>query len=177
MTQMIEIDDEVLEYLKEEAEPFVDTPNSVLRRLLALDGAQTARTPTEVRRPAGSTTTQGNPVGRRSKRKASSGGRKRVPAGSILPEGEYEMPLLRALVDAGGSGSSRAITAAVGEYLSAKLTDLDREPLKSGGIRWQNRIQFVRLRMIERGYIEKDSPRGTWEITDEGRKFLEAVER
>ena len=33
----IEIDDQVWDYLKQFAEPFVDTPNSVLRRLL-LDG-------------------------------------------------------------------------------------------------------------------------------------------
>lgn len=33
----IEIDDEVLKYLKDHAEPFVDTPNSVLRKLLFPD--------------------------------------------------------------------------------------------------------------------------------------------
>ena len=32
----IEVDDEVFEYLKAEAEPFVDTPNSVLRRKLKI---------------------------------------------------------------------------------------------------------------------------------------------
>jgi hypothetical protein len=33
-SHQIEIDDEVLSFLKAQAEPFVDTPNSVLRRLL-----------------------------------------------------------------------------------------------------------------------------------------------
>jgi len=33
-TNTIEIDNEVLEFLKKQAEPFVDTPNDVLRRLL-----------------------------------------------------------------------------------------------------------------------------------------------
>jgi Restriction Enzyme Adenine Methylase Associated len=38
----IEIDDEVLAFLKSKAEPFVDTPNDVLRRLLLHDSAGTA---------------------------------------------------------------------------------------------------------------------------------------
>ena len=36
MILTIRIDNEVLDKLKEHAEPFVDTPNSVLRRLLGL---------------------------------------------------------------------------------------------------------------------------------------------
>ena len=44
MPHRIEIDDEVMALLKERAEPFVDTPNSVLRRLLLLDqGPSTPR--------------------------------------------------------------------------------------------------------------------------------------
>lgn len=39
----IEIDNDVLNYLKENADPFYDTPNSVLRRLLGLDGAKSKR--------------------------------------------------------------------------------------------------------------------------------------
>ena len=35
--QSIEVDSEVFEYLKKKAEPFVDTPNSVLRRILKID--------------------------------------------------------------------------------------------------------------------------------------------
>lgn len=174
MTQTIEIDDDVFDYLKQEAEPFVDTPNSVLRRLLDLDSAR-GSSASGVATETATGSAKGK-SGRRTKKKSSGGGRKRVPAGSILPEEEYEVPLLRALVDAGGSGASKDITAAVGDYLDAKLTDLDRETLKSGGIRWENRIQFVRLKMIERGYMEKDTPRGIWGITDEGRKFLEGVE-
>ena len=172
MPQSIEIDDDVFEYLKQEAEPFVDTPNSVLRRLLDLESAASSASVAATDAAAGSSTKGSS---RRTKKKSSGGGRKRAPAGSILPEEEYEVPLLRALVDAGGSGPSKDITAAVGEDLDAKLTDLDRETLKSGGIRWENRIQFVRLKMIERGYMEKDTPRGIWAITDDGRKFLEGV--
>jgi hypothetical protein len=36
----VEIDNDVLNHLKKNADPFNDTPNSVLRRLLGLDGAK-----------------------------------------------------------------------------------------------------------------------------------------
>ena len=39
MSPTIRVDDEVYEELKTNAEPFVDTPNTVLRRLLSLDPA------------------------------------------------------------------------------------------------------------------------------------------
>jgi hypothetical protein len=172
VTQKIEIDDDVFDYLKQEAEPFVDTPNTVLRRLLDLEPTRTSLASSSA--VATIRATKGGP-GRRTKTKSSGEWRKRVPVGSILPEEEYEVPLLRALIAAGGSGASKDITRAVGGYLDAKLTDLDREPLRSGGIRWENRIQFVRLKMIERGYMERDTPRGTWAITENGRKYFEGV--
>lgn len=182
MNQTIEIDDEVYDRLKEVAEPFVDTPNSVLRRLLHLDETQgngqlpsVADAQPATSEPKPRTRNKAAPDRTTSKRTAGKKkptARTRVPAGSILPEEEYEMPLLEALVDAGGSASSREIVEAVGEKLADRLTDIDRETLKSGGIRWENRIQFVRLKLIERGWMEKDCPRGTWAISDDGRKHV-----
>lgn len=192
MNQTIEIDDEVYDRLKEVAEPFVDTPNSVLRRLLELDGSTSngnsqldvsgVATPAPPGSRAPHPQTAKAPNTRSSSRKAGSRkkkvvGRSRVPAGSILAEEEYEIPLLEALMDAGGSAASRDVVEAVGRKLAGRLTDIDREPLKSGGIRWENRIQFVRLKMIERGWMEKGVPRGTWAISDEGRKQVAGGEK
>lgn len=183
MGHAIEVDDDVYGRLKDAAEPFVDSPNSVLRRLLGLDGpipgtdgtrpfavatasavggASTARPPSPPR-----------PRSRKGSSKKKSSGSTRIPAGSILPEDQYELPLLQALVDAGGSAPSRDIVEDVGKQLDGRLTDIDRQPLKSGAIRWENRIQFVRLKLIERGWMEKNTPRGVWAISDEGRKQLE----
>lgn len=186
MNQSIEIDDDVYGYLKRAAEPFVDTPNSVLRRVLGLDGngsQPTMRPSDAVTESAGSSSSSSKPAppavgGRNRSRRSqphSSEGRARAAAGSILAEDEYEMPLLQALIDAGGSGASKDIVEAVGKKLEGRLTDADREPLKSGGIRWENRIQFVRLRMIERGWMEKEVPRGTWAISDAGRKQVDRI--
>jgi hypothetical protein len=188
MSHTIEIDDEVYARLRDAAEPFVDTPNSVLRRLLLLDQAVSpGRMPVSLQAKvtehvaaapdgarSGQTAREGarGAATRHSKRNKGTG-RTRAASGSILPEEEYEIPLLQSLVDAGGSGPSREIIEAVGKRLDSRLTDVDREPLSSGAIRWENRIQFVRLKLIERGWMLRDTSRGTWAISDEGRKQIE----
>jgi hypothetical protein len=52
--------------------------------------------------------------------------------------------------------------------VSPRLTEVDREDLSSGGLRWENRVHFTRLRLVERGELKKDSPRGLWEISEAG---------
>lgn len=151
MCPWIDTDDEVFEVIKKHAEPFVDTPNTVLRRLLGIDQAK-GPTPETANRRGG-----------------------RAAPGTLLPESEYEIPILRYLEERGGRAPSREVVEAVGEALDVKLTELDRQPLKSGDIRWENRAAFVRLRLVERGELVRMSPRGTWEISDKGRERLRPV--
>jgi hypothetical protein len=152
MCPSIEVDDKVFEIIKKNAEPFVDTPNTVLRRLLGVE-----------RDKSRSAAARGTAIAI-----------ERATPGTLLPESEYELPILRFLQERGGRAPSREVVEAVGEVLSGKLTDLDRGALKSGDIRWENRVAFVRLRLIERGELTKGSPRGTWEISDKGRARLRA---
>jgi Mrr N-terminal domain len=147
----IDIDNEVFEVLKTNAEPFTDTPNTVLRRLLSIDPDK--RPPT----PAGSGNFEEQV---------------RAVPGTLVPEREYELPILRFLDEHDGRAPSREVVEAVGEELAGKLTEFDKRPLPSGGIRWQKRAAFVRLRLIHRGELVQDSPRGTWEISDRGRERL-----
>jgi hypothetical protein len=149
----IDTDNEVFEIIKKNAEPFVDTPNTVLRRLLGIDRAKV--------QPGSSDDTPLEFV--------------RAAPGTLLPESEYEIPILRCLKERRGRAPSREVVEAVGEALGDKLTELDRQPLKSGDIRWENRVAFVRLRLIERGELVKKSPRGTWEISEKGLKRLRSA--
>jgi Mrr N-terminal domain len=149
--EQIEVDGDVFALLREHAEPFSDTPNSVLRRLLGIDSGESGK-----RREGPSA-------------KKSSG---RASPGSILPESEYEIPILEELVARGGSGHATEITNAVGQRLADRLTDLDKEKLDSGEIRWRNRVQFTRLTLKQLGLIDPDSPRGIWKISDAGRSYL-----
>jgi hypothetical protein len=175
MLLSIEIDGEVLERLKEHAEPFVDTPNSVLRRILGLVPAPAGEAENDVppeplsrkRLGAVQTGSSGSQRG---------GGRPtRAKAGSILPEEAYEMPILEILREIGGRAATREVIDALGEHLDGRLTDADLQPLSSGQTRWRQRAQFVRLKLIERGDMVQGSPRGIWEISDQGRTRTEAL--
>jgi hypothetical protein len=171
MSPTIRIDEEVFEALKTQAEPFVDTPNSVLRRLLDLTGST-----------VDSLSPEDEPQLRAPHRTAARAPRKRrrTPAhgprakpGSILSEDHYELPILAILEEMDGRAPSREVIDALGERLDGRLTPTDRDQLASGQVRWRNRAQFVRLRLIERGDMKKDSPRGVWEISAQGQQRLD----
>jgi hypothetical protein len=169
----IEIDEEVFALLQSKAEPFVDSPNSVLRRLLGLAatngdlakasviGEDTAMAVVEQKVRS---------LRKRSRRR----GTKRAQPGTILPDEEYEIPILQALDSHGGRAPTSEVLDELGELLGDRLMPADHERLESGDIRWRNRGQFVRLRLIDRGDMVKGSPRGLWEITDQGRDRLVA---
>jgi hypothetical protein len=171
------IDDEVLALLKSKAEPFVDTPNTVLRRLLGMppmngsvDNESLAGRELLIEEPA--TGSRRQPAHRRRRRSRSA--TKRAQPGSILPDEEYELPLLEILDAHGGRAPTSEVLDELGERLNDRLTPTDRDSLGSGDIRWRNRAQFVRLRLIESGDMKSGSPRGLWEISDQGRDRLVA---
>jgi len=167
ISHQIEIDDDVFGALQARARPLIDDANSVLRRVLELeeraescsDAKAIADTPKRTdRRPARrKTATRGKSRGPRAER------------GSLLPEAEYEIPLLSALVARGGSAPASRLIEDVGEALADRLSEVDREVLNSGLIRWKNRVQFVRLKLIRSGDMAAESPRGVWEISETGR--------
>lgn len=165
MAPSIEIDVETFEYLKRNAEPLVDSPTSVLRRLLGIDQIESRKEPVD-EEPVRSQR-QGSRA-KKGRRKQVGPRSSRAPSGSLMPRVEYEMPILTVLGDHGGRAASREVVAEVGEIVGAKLTPKDLERLSSGVIRWENRVHFTRLRLIERGLLKKDSPRGVWEISDKG---------
>lgn len=110
-------------------------------------------------------------VGRIATRKARRVRRKRksrIQAGILFPEAEYVIPLLSALAERGGSAQIRDVIEAVGEKLRDQFTAADKERTASGVVRWQNRVQFVRLRLVKEGLLASDSGRGVWSLTDAG---------
>jgi hypothetical protein len=169
----IEVDEEVFQFLKTRAEPFVDTPNSVLRREFGLVEIERAGEPAD----NGKSVTldiqhvgQGRGAKRKKARQRVRGSR--APAGSLLPETEYVEPILRVIADNDGRAPTREVIEGVGAMVSDRLTALDKEKLSNGAIRWQNRIQFTRLRMVDQGLLKRGSPRGVWEITEEGVRHI-----
>ncbi|HYZ77201.1 MAG TPA: winged helix-turn-helix domain-containing protein [Gaiellaceae bacterium] len=142
----IRVDEEVYEWLKSHAEPFVDTPNTVIRRIAGLDESlQQRRSQTAVR----------------------------AKPGELLDRHEYDRPILEVLARKGGSANGSEVIDGVGEIVADKLTARDKERIESGVVRWRNRAAWRRFNLVKRGLLKDQSPRGMWELTDEGWKAAE----
>lgn len=191
MPLRVVIDDEVGEVLKRQAEPLVDSVNSVLRRILGLSkspqspmffeidvlGDRGLRVATSIVEGERARVASAARQTERSRQKRHHGrddrARSRAPKGSLLDERAYWKPILQVLADSPeGSVQAREVVERVGEMLADRLTELDRARVSSGGLRWQGRVMFARLRMKDSGLLKPDSPRGVWEISDRGREAL-----
>ena len=140
----VRIDDEVFEALKKLAEPLVDTPNSVLRRLLDLEKKKPASAkPASVKPPREQT-----------------------------PQSVYEENLLLVLANQfNGRGNKKDVTLAVVERMMKRglIPPSDMEFVATGETKAENKISWGRNLLKNRGLIRADAPRGTWELTAEGR--------
>jgi hypothetical protein len=104
---------------------------------------------------------------------ASTGQAERAPRGASTPQKAYRVPILRALDEMGGQGRTAEVVDRVGELMEDRFTEWDRQVLPSGtDIRWRNKANWARNTMVNEGLLASDSPRGIWEITDQGRRLL-----
>ncbi|MHB1426373.1 MAG: winged helix-turn-helix domain-containing protein [Gemmataceae bacterium] len=140
--RVIRVDDDVWRLLQKRASAFEDTPNSVLRRILKVNGARSRKNTAP-----------------------------RIPCGERTPQKDFRQPILRSLVEKGGSGKTAEVLARIEGILGDKLTDADRATLKQGEIRWRNTAQFERYAMVGDGLLKKNSARGVWELTEKGIKL------
>ena len=155
----IEIDDEVMAKIKEQAEPFVDSPNDSLRRHFGLPAKKSACAPRPKKTPP-----------------PPSPSTPRAPSGELLPMEEYELPLLRAISQLGGSAPSCKVREAVEPMLADRLAAPDHARLQSADVRWENRLGFARLNAVRRGHLSANSRRGVWELTEAGIERLGQLE-
>jgi len=96
--------------------------------------------------------------------------------GLIPSQDEYCKPLLEVLAEIGGSGPTDEVLDRLGEKMKSTLKPIDYECHKSNDkqIRWRNTAQWARNKMVNSdGRMKKGSPRGIWEISTKGRKWLE----
>jgi len=106
-----------------------------------------------------------------------------VESNAVLTDGvrhsktDYRVPLLRALVDLGGSAPSRKVIDHVGEAMKGQLSAWDRGKRPQGVVRWKNDVAWCRNDLKNEGLLSANSPVGIWEITEAGRRWLEAREQ
>ena len=152
----IRIEDDVYEGLKELAEPFVDSPSSVIRTLLEEKGI--------LKRAAAAPRTA------TSKSNASS---------ELTPQSVFENFLLFVLdEDFKGKGDKRSVTQTVIERMSKRgmVSAADLEFVSTGETKAENTISWGRNALKDRGLISDSSPRGIWELTDEGHAAAKKIQ-
>jgi len=97
--------------------------------------------------------------------------RRRLPL-EITRQSEYDLPILEALIEMGGSGRTQEVLNRIYEKIKDRLKPDDLERLSSGtDIRWRNAVMWERDKLKRRDYLRADSPRGIWEITEKGRDY------
>jgi restriction system protein len=96
----------------------------------------------------------------------------RLPKGMRTPNREFELPILKALAKLGGKARMAEVLDTVGELMKEKLGEADYQPLPSDpdAVRWRNTAQWTRFTLVKQGDMSPDSPRGVWEITEQGRQ-------
>ncbi len=168
--QKIEVDDEVFEGLQNLAQPFVDTPNMVIKRLLQEKGLlmgpgliQQAQAGLKLKPPR---FYGGGLVSRAM-------GKPRAKPGEVTPQSIYEEWLLKTLLEdfKGYAPKAEVTEIVINKMENANiLKPIDSEPVSTGESRASNTIAWARNALKDKEYIKNDSPRGVWELTDAGIK-------
>jgi len=89
-------------------------------------------------------------------------------------EKEYYVPILKALVEFGGSSDITSVIDRVGAIMKPVLNQYDYMTLVSypDKPRWRNTAQWARAKMVKEGLLASDSPYGIWQITSKGEEWL-----
>jgi len=97
----------------------------------------------------------------------------RLKRGLRTKEEDLKVPLLKTLVEMGGSGKVSDVLDRMEKIVSSFLTENDLKPLQSTNeLRWRNTTKWARADMVKKGLLSKNSPYGFWAITSYGRECL-----
>lgn len=99
----------------------------------------------------------------------------KLEKGLKTPEKEFRIPILEALVELGGKAEAKEVLKIVEQKLKEKLNKYDYENIPSDPhkIRWKDTARWCRNTLVNEGLLSSNSPKGIWEITEKGRKYLE----
>lgn len=103
-------------------------------------------------------------------------GKNKIARGLRTPEKAFRRPILEALIELGGAARLNDVLNIVKLKMKDILTPYDHQPLpsKPEEVRWINTARWCRNTLVREGLMKKDSPYGIWEISDEGKKWLES---
>ncbi len=93
--------------------------------------------------------------------------------GEITSQSAYVIPILETLYELGGKGEVKEILSIMEMKMKEILKEKDYEVNKSGEIRWINNARWCRLKLVQDGLLRKNSPKGVWELSEEGYKYIQ----
>ena len=162
---IIRITDATWSRLKQWAVPLEDTPEDAVRKVL--DAAEE-----HLRWSKTTVTTGGAELIERPKSKG------KLHKGVKTPEEAYHLPILEALYELGGSASVKNVLKIVEIKMKPLLVKVDYQKVPSGDdIRWHNTACWARSGLVKNGLLKPKSPRGVWELSDNGRLEIERKTR
>ncbi len=145
----ITISDESYAALQELAEPLVDTPDTVIARLVR---AYRSPAMTEYDQKSRGVRNQISQDGVRARR------------GEATPRQVYRDALLKVLRDARGELETAKAIESVGNLLKDRLQPVDMAKLPTGEERWINSIRFARKDLVDQGKLDGRAPHGIWRL-------------
>ena len=81
----------------------------------------------------------------------------------------YRTPLLKTLLEMGGSGEVRDVLSRVERKIADSLREWDYTVVCSNGrMRWEDNAHWMRNQLREEGVIAGGAPFGIWELTQKG---------
>ncbi len=149
MAPTIRIDDEVYAWLQQQAKPFEDTPNTVLRRFAGIGSTPDKSSPNKrVGRDIGNV------------------------KGGKTPQWAYREPILRVLKKLGGEGARTQVFEEIEAVMGDSFIKADKAKIKSGAVRWQKTLEYEILQMRMEGLLcpVPETARGVWALTEKGKE-------
>jgi hypothetical protein len=105
--------------------------------------------------------------------------RRRAKKGEVRPFAFYRPYILKLLRDVPGhSMPTKRVLKALEPILRPHLKPADYAGLpKTGGTRWENKVQWARLRLVEDGLLQtvEQAGRGVWALTPAGSKVAQQL--
>ena len=183
MVPVVRIGDNNWERLKQWAVPLEDTPDDTLGKLLDIADAHStcsvwlvANEPNLNIQPNSGSSTVRPPITDDGVSIDSHANQKtRLPKGVKVPNEAYELPILEAVYELGGSARMGEVLKLVEKKMQHLLGDVEYQTQPSGAdLRWRNTAQWARNTLVhQRGMLKKDSSHGVWELTDKGMAEVE----
>ncbi len=92
--------------------------------------------------------------------------------GEITPKAFFRLHILLTLYELGGKAPALEVHKKLEKKLNDLLTQKDKELLPSGTVRWIKNVDWCRLILVHEGLMKRDSPRGIWELSEKGYKYI-----